>query len=108
MVTCSRCGATNPPGARFCSGCGAQFTAAVTPQTTERDVARGIQRQKDAESATRVIAGIAAFPLWGLGFKLLSDHQNWVNTWTVLAVMLGPPTIGYIVGLWLTGKALHH
>lgn len=107
MVTCSRCGATNPPGARFCSSCGAQFTTTVTSQTTERDVARGIQRQKDAEGGARVIAGIVTVVLWGVILKVMSGHDNWVNTWTFLAIFIGPLLIGSIVGLWLTGKALN-
>ena len=38
MVACRTCGADNPPGARFCNGCGSPLAAPVAPVPEERKV----------------------------------------------------------------------
>jgi len=43
LITCPKCGRSNPPGTRYCESCGARLTGEATaPKTTERQKKPGL------------------------------------------------------------------
>jgi uncharacterized membrane protein len=97
---CSRCGAENPDGAKFCSKCGAGLGVAATP--TE-----GAPRP-EAESSTGLsanVAGLLCYVLtWvtGIIFVVLEKKSTFVKFHAWQSIMtFGVLTVAELILAWI-------
>ena len=97
---CSRCGAENPDGAKFCSKCGAGLGVATTP--TEGAA------KPEAESSTGLSANVAGLLCYVLGwvtgivFIVLEKKSTFVKFHAWQSIMtFGVLTVAYIILRWI-------
>jgi len=97
---CSRCGAENPDGAKFCSKCGAGLGVATTP-------AEGAAKP-EAESSTGLSANVAGLLCYVLGwitgivFVVLEKKSTFVKFHAWQSIMtFGVLTVAYIILRWI-------
>jgi TM2 domain-containing membrane protein YozV len=94
---CSKCGAENPDGAKFCAKCGNALAAPVAPPTVAPDTVRAAAAPAAAAVPTPTgktpwIAAVLSFFISGLG-------QLYNNDWKKGLVMF----FGAVLGIFLTG-----
>jgi len=106
---CSKCGAENPDGARFCGKCGAAMAAAApTPAPGPADTVRGgggaapapvVVNNSGSGMSTATPTGKTPWVATLLSFFISGLGQLYNGDFKKGAVMF----VGAVLGIWLTG-----
>ncbi len=99
-MLCSKCGAENPEGTKFCSKCGTEFGVPATPDAGEV--------KPEAESSTGMSANIAGFLCYlftwitGIIFVVIEKKSTFVkfHAWQSIMVF-GVLTVALLILTWI-------
>lgn len=110
MITCPRCGASNPAGKRYCRICGASLTgdAVVETSAAASDSQPDVLSEGEVEEATQASGIISAPPEELLPSKKRSRRGYLVGITAVLVIVLliGAAVAYYSVGMSTYNKAV--